>query len=48
MKLQTFSQEYERARYWNKFELGGELGKLILDWGDRLVAQTQFRCEAER
>ena len=36
VKSQTLSQEYERARYRNKFELGGEPGKLILDRGYRL------------
>ena len=36
VKSQTLSQKYERARYRNKFELGAEPGKLILDQGDRL------------
>ena len=36
VKSQTLSLKYKRARYRNKFELGSEPGKLMLDGGDRL------------
>ena len=45
----ALSQDYERACYKNKFELGGEPGKLILDRVDRLEpVETNRTHEAER